>query len=132
MLIDSGATFSYFKEPHFTTVVKVIEEAALSQGGTQFADLDTKCFRFPHSKAFTLDDQIQKLPNITVKVNGGLIDWIPHRYLMSHNIANREVCLTFGPLDRFILGISWMKHKDVHFDLIREEITIYNSDCTPG
>jgi hypothetical protein len=125
VFIDSGATFTYFPHNHYTTIISLFENICLSLGCHSYESISTRCYIFPRS-TYNLSDQLNKFPNITLSANrDDKLYWSPHQYFYGKNISNREVCLQFSELDRFLLGTTWMVHRDIHFDMNKEEVNIF-------
>jgi hypothetical protein len=121
-IIDSGTTYTYFPGPMFRNLQASLRSYCQEhQGcGAQVERppvgmaVGSECWRLLDSAAGP-----QWFPTLALEFDDGQqIEWPAHRYL--HRRGDPNVwCQTFmeNNLDQTVLGISWMIHKDIIFDL---------------
>lgn len=144
-IVDSGTTFSSFPGPVFHNLVNDLNTYCSLQGcGAEKEASHTKGEE-PHSDCWRLhrmlrgpkDFPMLRLHFVTAP-GGGLLpgrdietEWPPHAYL--HQSANEPSvwCRSFMEADDVttVLGISWMLHKDVIFDLEQKRLGIMHTTC---
>jgi len=126
-IIDSGTTFSSFPGPVFRNLVNDLNtHCSLNSGCGAKREGDT-CWRVNSLLSGPKD-----FPTLSMYFDhGGVkIDWPPHAYL--HQSAEPGVwCRGFkeGSAYTTVLGISWMLHKDVIFDIQQGRLGVADAFC---
>jgi len=125
-IIDSGTTYTYFPGPVFQTLVKDLTSYCDTHGGCAASREGNECWR--------LNDIMggpDSFPTIKMNFKGGAqINWSPYGYL--HQRGEQGVwCQTFmeNHLYQTVLGISWMIHQDVIFDLQHGRLGVAKANC---
>lgn len=127
-LVDSGTTFTYFPEQVHASLVQALEARcgdfacrAVREGG------EDGCWRL--SGGATQPDDF---PGLALSFDGGvLVTWPARAYLFQRGDPSLW-CQAFasnGQDANTVLGISWMLHKDVIFDLKGRRLGIVEADC---
>jgi len=125
-IIDSGTTYSYFPGPIYRKMVQDITTyCAFHEDCGAVADSDD-CWRVQETSAGPV-----KFPILRVQFQGNAqVEWEPEVYL--HERGERGIwCYTFmeNNLYQTVLGISWMLHKDVVFDIAHSRIGFAKAYC---
>jgi len=125
-IIDSGTTYTYFPGPVFRTLVGDLLSYCDAHGGCSATREGNECFRLNDVMGGPDDFPVVKM---TFK-GGAQIDWSPYGYL--HQRGEQGVwCQTFmeNHLYQTVLGISWMIHQDVIFDLQNGKLGVAKANC---
>jgi len=135
-IIDSGTTYTYFPGPMFRNLQASLHSYCQEHQGCG-AQVErphvgmaagSECWRLLDSAAGP-----QWFPTLALEFDDGQrIDWPPRRYL--HQRGDPNVwCQTFmeNNLDQTVLGISWMIHKDIIFDLTpsQQRLGVAEAQC---
>jgi len=125
-IVDSGTTYTYFPRPLFNNVVSSLTRYCQEHDGCGATREGSECWR--------LDDEAygpDLFPTIRFHFQGGTnVDWSPRGYLHERGIQG-VWCQTFmeNNLYQTVLGISWMLHKDVIFDLATSRLGVAKANC---
>jgi len=125
-IIDSGTTYTYFPPPVYDALVAELDSFCRVNGGCEATRSGTECWRL-------LDPQAEPaaFPTLQMKFRGGSVTaWAPTDYL--HMRGEQGVwCQTFmkNNLNQTVLGISWMLHKDIIFDLQHSRLGVADAYC---
>lgn len=135
-VVDSGTTYTYLPGPVFTTLSTALAEYCAENDGcgavrdisraTGLPGSGTQCWRLlnpAEGPRFFPTLQMQFTPGVA-------IDWVPTGYL--HHRGQPDVwCQTFmeNNLYQTVLGISWMIHKDIIFDIAKGKLGVAQANC---
>jgi len=133
-IIDSGTTYTYFPGQVFRALVSELRAFCEAHDGCGANPESTELTMNGGSKCWRLrrrGAEPELFPMLRLQFGGGVeIDWPPHGYL--HQRGEPGVwCQTFmmNNLDQTVLGISWMLHKDIIFDLSRGQLGVAQAAC---
>lgn len=122
-IVDSGTTFSYFPEAVYAPLVSALRlHCEQEQHGCD--KIDRECWQLSGP------DAIDQFPTLRFKFpEGAHIDWGPKSYL--HDRGDQAWCLAFqeSQATQTVLGISFMLHKDLVFDLAHGRLGVADADC---
>lgn len=127
-IIDSGTTYSYFPGPVYRQLVEDVQKFCTRHGGCAASQDSTSpdCWRLDEAAAGPAS-----FPTIRLRFQGDAdVDWLSRAYL--HERGEEGVwCYTFmeNNLYQTVLGISWMIHKDVVFDIAHSRLGIAQANC---
>mmetsp|Transcript_363 Transcript_363/g.1211 ORF Transcript_363/g.1211 Transcript_363/m.1211 type:complete len:326 (-) Transcript_363:110-1087(-) len=134
-VVDSGTTYTYFPGPVFNALSSALVSYCEEHGcgaekdtylATGLPGSNTQCWRLlepekgPHL-----------FPPLRMHFEHGVsIDWPPRGYL--HQRGAHDIwCQTFmeNNLYQTVLGISWMIHKDIIFDIVGGQLGVAQASC---
>mmetsp|Transcript_86450 Transcript_86450/g.201127 ORF Transcript_86450/g.201127 Transcript_86450/m.201127 type:complete len:506 (-) Transcript_86450:124-1641(-) len=135
-VVDSGTTYTYFPGPVFRALASALDaycqehegcgalkDASLSTG---LPGAGTQCWRLASPA-----EGPWRFPVLQMQFGRGVaIEWPPHGYL--HQRGEPDIwCQTFMENNLFqtVLGISWMIHKDIIFDIANSRLGVAQADC---
>jgi len=124
-IVDSGTTYTYLPGPVYRDVVSRLDEHCREHGcGATKEGVD--CWRLAEPLG-----RPDEFPKLTLHFGEGIrVDWPPDGYL--HERGETGVwCQTFAENNIFqtVLGISWMIHKDIIFDLAHNQLGVARAAC---
>lgn len=126
-IMDSGTTVTYFPEQLFNDLVDALDMYCKEN--------DCKAVRaLGMSDCWRMSDRSggpDRFPPIRFHFEGGAaVDWSPRGYLQRQGTRGLW-CQSFmsSPAEQTVLGISWMQHKDVIFDLTNKRLGIAPAKC---
>jgi len=125
-IIDSGTTYTYFPRPLFNNLIKYLAKYCQEHDGCGATREGGECWRLR-------DDSYgpDQFPTIRFHFQGGAeVDWSPRAYMHERGVQG-VWCQTFmeNNLYQTVLGISWMLHKDVIFDLASGRLGVARANC---
>jgi hypothetical protein len=125
-IVDSGTTFSYFPEAVYAPLVSAIRlHCEEGRRGCDATAVDKECWQLSGP------DAIDQFPPLRFEFpDGAHIDWLPKSYL--HDRGDHKTwCLAFqeSQATQTVLGISFMLHKDLIFDLAQGRLGVADADC---
>jgi len=125
-IVDSGTTYTYLPGPVYRDVVSRLEEHCREHDGCGATKEGVDCWRLAEPLG-----QPDGFPKLTFHFGeGSQVDWLPDGYL--HERGETGVwCQTFAENNIFqtVLGISWMIHKDIIFDLAHNQLGVAQAAC---
>jgi hypothetical protein len=125
-LVDSGTTFSYFPTLVFNRLNQALA-AACGDGACGARREGDDCWRL---EKYATDPR--NFPDLWMTFQGGVrVRWPPQAY-MFRRVDPSLWCQAFadnGPELNTVLGVSWMLHKDVIFDLKRSLLGVAEAVC---
>merc|ERR1712032_460911 len=114
-LVDSGTTFTYFPTGIFRRVVAAIEAYCSAAPGCGAHSEGSGCWRLEGRSTFP-----DHFPSLTmVFASGQIVNWPSSAYLFRRGEPGMW-CNAFadnGADVSTVLGVSWMVHKDIIFDV---------------
>jgi len=127
-IVDSGTTHSYFPKEVTNRMSKALRTAC---GGDEdrcgAKDAGDDCWLLTRG-----DDSLSKFPVFLVGFEGGVeIRWPPQAYLFRRSVANLW-CPAFSDntqTRQTVLGISFMMHKDIVFDIENARLGVVEATC---
>lgn len=126
-IVDSGTTFTYLPGPVHRNLVRSIDDYCASNNGCEATRESEECWR--------LNDPLGSptmFPTLRMAFQGGAqFDWLPSGGYLQERGEQGVWCQTFmeNSLYQTVLGISWMLHKDVVFDLENGRLGVVRADC---
>jgi len=127
-LVDSGTTFTYFPQEVFGTLTSALIaacEAKPSACGARRVGRD--CWRLDGGA-----ENPGSFPSLALTFIGGeVVQWPPRAYLFQREDPSLW-CHAFadnGAQSDTVLGVSWMIHKDVIFDLEHSRLGVAEALC---
>lgn len=137
VLVDSGTTYSYFPDSVYRALSRALLD--LCKRNNQLAPSekagecspgrsDLICFRFDNEP----ESELKKIPSFMVEIgNGGVIEWASNSWLFRK--SDRLWCSAIENNRRAqtILGMSFMKNKEVIFDRDNSYIGFVAAKCPP-
>jgi len=135
-VVDSGTTYTYLPGPVYNNLVAVLEMYCKEHNGcgavldaplaTGLPGGGSQCWRLAMGAKGP-----KQFPTLRLQfAKGTEIEWPPHGYL--HRRGEPDVwCQTFmeNNLDQTVLGISWMIHKDIIFDIKHGQLGVAQATC---
>lgn len=113
-IVDSGTTYTYFPGPLFNSLISSLTSYCSKHDGCGAQREGSECWRLREASRGP-----EQFPRVRLAFEGeASVMWSPEGYL--HERSERGVwCQTFmeNNLYQTVLGISWMLHKDIIFDL---------------
>eukprot|EP01054_Gregarina_sp_Poly1_P009864 Gregarina_sp_Poly_1__9863@NODE_638_length_7016_cov_129_114693_g487_i0_p1_GENE_NODE_638_length_7016_cov_129_114693_g487_i0NODE_638_length_7016_cov_129_114693_g487_i0_p1_ORF_typecomplete_len572_score50_87Asp/PF00026_23/7_7e39TAXi_N/PF14543_6/5_6e30TAXi_C/PF14541_6/4_1e03TAXi_C/PF14541_6/1_3e20_NODE_638_length_7016_cov_129_114693_g487_i047756490 len=135
VLVDSGTTYSYFPHDVYRTLSKTLLElckrnnqlpSSQRAGDCSPGRSDLICFRFDQD----VDKQLRKIPSFMVDLgNGGVIEWSARSWLFRKSENLWCSAIEDNRRKQTILGMSFMKNKEVIFDRDNSYIGFVAADC---
>eukprot|EP01053_Blabericola_migrator_P011644 Blabericola_migrator_1__11643@NODE_700_length_6820_cov_37_868651_g509_i0_p2_GENE_NODE_700_length_6820_cov_37_868651_g509_i0NODE_700_length_6820_cov_37_868651_g509_i0_p2_ORF_typecomplete_len569_score53_36Asp/PF00026_23/6_9e24Asp/PF00026_23/8_3e17TAXi_N/PF14543_6/1_6e31TAXi_N/PF14543_6/8_7e03TAXi_C/PF14541_6/6_5e03TAXi_C/PF14541_6/5_1e20_NODE_700_length_6820_cov_37_868651_g509_i050306736 len=137
VLVDSGTTYSYFPHDVYKTLAKTLIDLCkrnnglpedVKAGDCRQGRSDLICFHFTDGQ--TVEKELNKIPSFIVDIgNDGIIEWSPRSWLFRK--TERIWCSAIEDNRRAqtILGMSFMKNKEVIFDRDNSYIGFVAADC---
>lgn len=126
-LVDSGTTFTYFPTQVFNRLTASLIAACTSGSGCGAHRESNDCWRLDNDA-----DDPAKFPPLTIVFEGGArVEWTPRGYLFQRGEPSLW-CHAFaenGGDSDTVLGVSWMLHKDVIFDLPGSRLGVVEARC---
>jgi len=128
--VSSGTTYTYFPERVFESIVEfIIKHCGLHNDCDAWREgADPICWRLGRDS-----QKPDKFPTIHLEFEGldgpVKIEWPAHGYL--YHREGKVWCQAFvrNTLPRTVLGVSWMVHRDVVFDIARNRLGVASADC---
>jgi len=141
-LVDSGTTFSYFPREVHARMLSAIEGFCGGDGGCAARRVpgEEGCWRLDNGAtepagfpalAMRFDDRPLRGAPASAAAAGPEVEWPPRAYLFQRGDPSLW-CYAFasnGPDDSTVLGISWMLHKDIIFDLVHSRLGVVEAAC---
>jgi hypothetical protein len=125
-IVDSGTTYTYFPGPVFHAIVDHLHEYCKGHNNCGAQREGSECYRLVNPIAGP-----DQFPALRMQFGTGLeVVWPADGYL--HQRGELGVwCQTFMENNLFqtVLGISWMIHKDIIFDLARGRLGVAQATC---
>jgi len=121
-IIDSGTTYTFFPPAVYNTLKQMIDNYCANKGCG--AANDGECFH-PY-------DGLEKFPDVVFNFQDGVSTrWSGRQYLREKGLGSNIWCRAFASnsMPQTILGISWMLHKDIVFDIEGGRVGIAPADC---
>lgn len=126
-LIDSGTTFTYFPAEVFNRLTAALVEFCNGVGGCSAHQEGPDCWRLDGGST-----DPGQFPTLTLSFDGGaVVQWPSRAYLFQRGEPSLW-CHAFadnGAEPDTVLGLSWMLHKDVLFDLERSRLGVADAQC---
>lgn len=124
-IVDSGTTFTYFPEAVYVPLVSSLRlYCKQEQHGCDATEIDNECWQLNGP------DAINQFPPLRFEFpEGAHIDWWPKSYMQDR--GDETWCLAFqkSTVTQTVLGISFMLHKDLVFDLAKGRLGVADADC---
>jgi hypothetical protein len=125
-IVDSGTTYTYFPGPVFNSITDHLSQYCRDHNNCGAQHEGTECYRLLDPIAGPVH-----FPTLRMQFGQGLeVTWPADGYL--HQRGEFGVwCHTFMENNIFqtVLGISWMIHKDVIFDLVHGRLGVADAEC---
>lgn len=124
-MIDSGTTYTYFTNHHYTALKNAIENAC---GHTGCGHQSGGCYIVPDHAHGGLE---KKFPTVEVVFGSVVVKWKPGEYLYRKG-GSSSFCYGFqndGARSSQTFGASWMLDKDIIFDLENKRFGIAAAVC---
>lgn len=126
-LVDSGTTFTYFPHAVYNRLAAALISACSTSPGCGAIREGGSCWRMTGDSR----DPVH-FPFLSISLQGGaVVRWPPHAYLFRRQDPMLW-CNAFadnGADSDTVLGVSWMLHKDVIFDLRNSRLGVVEADC---
>jgi hypothetical protein len=130
-ILDSGTTYTYFPAPLFEAIDQQIQTACSGDGLCQAKkmNIDTaegsECFEIVDPRRGSTDFP----PIVLIFDQDVRVNWRPSEYMQQR--SRNTWCYTFLKNNVFqtVLGISYMLHRDVIFDLKEQQVGMANAIC---
>jgi hypothetical protein len=125
-IVDSGTTYTYLPEQVFKTLINHLAEYCDSHAGCGATRANDECFRLADPAAGP-----SQFPPLRFLFNGRTeILWHADGYLQQRGDPDTW-CQTFRQNAMFqtVLGISWIIHKDIIFDITRGQLGVADANC---
>jgi hypothetical protein len=125
-IVDSGTTYTYFPSPVFKAIVENLDAFCRDHSNCGAQREGAECYRLLDPLAGPL-----LFPTLQLQFSPGSkeIAWHARGYL--HEKGEGLWCRTFmeNTIFQTVLGISWMIHKDVVFDLVQGRLGVAEAAC---
>lgn len=123
-IVDSGTTFTYFPSPVYRALVDSLNRYCSEHDGCAAKRASEECFLLEN-----FAKEPTGFPALEIMFSGGAhVRWAADGYLHDRGDV---WCLTFKENRMFqtVLGISWMIHRDIIFDLAHSRLGVAEADC---
>jgi hypothetical protein len=130
-IVDSGTTFTYFPEEVYKKLIDHLDRYCERHGGCGARRIDSECFRLAD---LGLGPQTNVgpvlFPPLRFMFGGVEISWEADGYLQQRGEPGMW-CQAFKPhaLFQTVLGISWIIHNDIIFDIARSQLGVAKAHC---
>jgi hypothetical protein len=123
-IVDSGTTYTYFPEEVYKKLIDHLDRYCERHGGCGARRIDSECFRLGPGVGPVL------FPPLRFLFGGVEISWEADGYLQQRGEPGMW-CQAFKPhaLFQTVLGISWIIHNDIIFDIARSQLGVAKAHC---
>ena len=135
--IDLRSTYSYLNKTIYSTLLTEIKKFCLVEGNCLKGKLIDSYLKYSiDEECFEIDDVemfINTSPEIKYNLNETYYNWSPKDYFYIRTIDSQSLaCLTIKPTEseNQVLGITWMKNKEIIFDFSNNSLSITDSNCS--
>ena len=134
--IDLRSTYSYLNKTIYSTLLTEIKKFCFEEGNCVKGKLIDSYLKYSiDEECLEIDDIemfINTSPVIKYNIKETYYNWSPKDYFYIRKINSQYLaCLTIKPTDseKQVLGISWMKNKEIIFNYSNNSLSITESNC---
>lgn len=123
-MIDSGTTFSYFSDEVYAAILAAIDGYCAEHGYCNAIKSGRECY-------MVKERNISAFPDMELIFSSVKTKWPPKAYLYYKHSAT-TYCYAFlnqGSMSDTMLGASWVKWKDVVFDMQNRKVGVAPAEC---